>query len=320
MATKQHLVYAPEYKSDLSVLGTTVQFAPDRGARVIRQLKSEFRCPIDVRRPRMLTFNQIELTHDHVYIESLKEPAVWADIFGIPTVLPPGKHTSRILRRLFNEYRLKSGGTLLAAQLALRHGLAANLGAGYHHAHRNRGDGYCLINDIAITIHNLRQKNSVKKVMVVDLDFHQGNGVSTIFAGDADTFTLDFHSLEAWPKNKEQCSLAVAIAGNESHLYNQKLKPALAKALSMFQPELVLFLHGADSYEYGLKERGSCFGLTLEQIRERDELVIDTFADRKIPLALVFAGGYGNRAWEAHYQGVRHLLQRAGALPDKINQ
>lgn len=316
MSNKKILVHAPEYKSDLSVLGTQVQFAPDRGARVMQELQSEFGKlkEFEPRRPRMLTFRQIEMTHDPDYIRSLKKPAVWAEVFGIPTVLPENKQTSRILRRLFNEYRLKAGGTLLAARLALKEGLAANLGAGYHHAHRNRGDGYCIINDIAITIHNLRQEKLAQKVMVVDLDFHQGNGVSTILADDPDVFTLDVHSLEAWPKVKEKCSLAVPIAGHESHLYNTRLKEALGQALARFQPDLVLFLHGADAYEFGLKERGTCFKLTLEQIRERDRLVIDTFADRKIPLALVFAGGYGNRAWEAHYQGVRHLLRRAGVL------
>ena len=150
--------------------------------------------------------------------------------------------------------------------------------------------------------------------MVVDLDFHQGNGVSTIFENDPKVFTLDFHALEAWPMKKQKCSLPVAIRKHEGPLYNAKLKAALDQALASFQPDLVIFVHGADAYEHGLKNRGEGFSLTLAQMNERDRMVIDCFADRHIPLALCFAGGYGDRAWEAHHQAVRHLLLRAGAI------
>ncbi len=313
MNTRKHLVYSPQYQSDLTVLGSNIEFAPDRGERVLRELAREISPGVEVkyRKPQMLTFKQMRRTHSEAYLDSLKLPVTWAEVFGVKTVLPGNGHTAKILRKLLNDYRLKSGGTLLAARMALANGLAANLGAGYHHAHRDRGDGYCVLNDIALTVHNLRFEKLADKVMVVDLDFHQGNGVSSIFADDARVFTLDFHALEAWPMQKQKCSLAVAIRKHEAPLYNEKLKAALALALKSFQPDLVIFVHGADAYEHGLHSRGEGFALTLEQMKERDRLVIDCFADRHIPLALCFAGGYGSRAWEAHYQGVRHLLERA---------
>ena len=316
MKTRKHLVYAPQYQSDLSVLGSTVQFAQDRGARVLNELSKEFSPNLELayRKPQMLTFKQMRRTHDESYLDTLKLPGSWAEIFGVKTVLPQNGHTTKILRQLLGEYRLKSGGTLLAARMAMANGLAANLGAGYHHAHRDRGDGYCVINDIAMTIHNLRAEKVAEKVMVIDLDFHQGNGVSTIFENDPKVFTLDFHALEAWPMKKQKCSLAVAIRKHEGPLYISKLKAALDQALASFEPDLVIFVQGADAYEHGLQNRGDCFSLTLAQMKERDQMVIDCFANRHIPLTLCFAGGYGDRAWEAHHQAVRHLLLRAGAL------
>ncbi len=311
--TRKHLVYSPLYQSDLTVLGSNIEFAADRGARVLSELAREMSpgAELKYRKPQMLTFKQMRRTHDETYLDSLKLPSTWAAVFGVSTVLPSNGHTSKVLRKLLNDYRLKSGGTLLAARMALQNGLAANLGGGYHHAHRDRGDGYCVLNDIAMTVHNLRAEKLADKVMVIDLDFHQGNGVSTIFEGDSKVFTLDFHAFEAWPMHKQKCSLAVAIRKHEAGMYNEKLKEALAQALKSFQPDLVIFVHGADAYEHGLRNRGEGFALTLEQMKERDRLVIDCFADRHIPLALCFAGGYGNRAWEAHYLGVRHLLARA---------
>jgi acetoin utilization deacetylase AcuC-like enzyme len=310
MNTKKHLVFSPLYQTDLTVLGSSVPFAPDRGARVLKELSEQFghKKLLPCRVPRTLTFNQLRRTHDQSYLDSLKLPETWASIFGVRTVLPSGEATARILRRLLYDYRLKSGGTLLAAKLALKNGMAANLGGGYHHGHRDRGDGFCVINDIALAIHNLRALKLAAKVMVVDLDFHQGNGVSTIFANDDNVFTLDFHALEAWPMNKQKCSLAVAIRKDESDLYNAKLEDALARALSSFTPDLVIFVHGADAYEHGLHNRGEAFALTLKQMDVRDRMVIDCFRKRAIPLALCFAGGYGERAWEAHHQAVAYML------------
>ena len=311
---RHHLVYSDRYETDLSVLGTPVDFAPSRGRQVLARLRAEFGEQIVARRARQLTFKQIAQTHDHKYLQDLKDAATWSQIFGVPRVLPHSRETARILARLFYDYRLKSGGTFEAAKLALKYGLAANLGGGYHHAHRDRGDGFCLINDIAMTTNLVISQGLCKKVMVVDLDFHQGNGSASILYGRDDVFILDVFAREGWPYRKEPVDLAVPLSTRDSHLYLDKLKAALTQALGRFAPDLVLFVQGADAFEYGLHNRGDNFALTLDQMKERDELVIDTMVERGIPLAMVFAGGYGPRAWEAHYQGVRHLLIRSEVL------
>ncbi len=315
--TKNHLVYSPSYRSDLSVLGSSVAFAQDRGSRVLDQLARELNgsSPLAHSTPHMVTLKQLKLAHCPCYLDSLKKPATWAATFGLANVLPDNKTTAAILTKLLNEYRIKSGGTLLsAARLALKHAMAVNLGAGYHHAHRSSGDGFCILNDIAIAIKTLQAEKIVQKVMVVDTDFHHGNGTASIFKGNPSVFTLDVYAREAWPFKKEPCSLAVPISASEAHLYLDKLKAALDKALAKFKPDLVIFVQGADTWEQSVLNRGEGFSLPLLVVQAKDELVIDTFAARGIPLALVFAGGYGDKAWEGHYHGVKHLLYRSGVL------
>lgn len=322
MSKKAFLVFHCAYQSDLSVLGTRVAFAQDRGAKVLKKLREEFAGTIDevLVKPRPATFKQLELAHSQAHLEGLKEPESWRKIFGTDKPLERNKENLNTLRKLFREYRLKTGGTITAARLALKHGLAANLGAGYHHAYRDRGDGFCIINDIATTVKVLQSEGRVKTVLIIDLDFHQGNGTSNIFAGDKSVFTLDVHSKEGWPFHKEKSSLDVPVKKDITpQAYLDALKQALTKALAKFKPDLVLFIQGADAYEYGQLNKGEGFSLPLATMKERDELVIDTFVELNIPLALIFAGGYGDRAWEAHHQGVRHLLSRTGILSDSSN-
>lgn len=318
MSTRNHLVWSEKYQSDLSVLGSEVAFALDRGKRVLEELKTEFSITPAFRRPRAVSMKRLQLVHSGAYLRSLKGPQAWAKIFGTAP-LPESEETSAKLANLLKEVRIKSGGTLLAARLALKHGLAANLGGGYHHAYADHGDGFCLLNDIAVAVRTLQDEKLVKKVLIVDLDFHQGNGTSHIFHRDEDVYTLDLHTKEGWPFQKERSTHDVPIARFDGPLYLEKLQAALDKALKKFKPELVIMVQGADAYEHGMLTRGEGFSLPLATMKARDELVIDTFASGNIPLALVFAGGYGGKAWEAHYQGVRHLLLRAGLLTHRTD-
>ena len=315
---KKHLVYSTSYQSDLSVLGSTVSFAQDRGARILDQLAKEFGTGLETayQQPTMVTYKQIKLAHCPCYVSRLKKPATWAETFGLTTMLPDTAESKAILTKLLDEYRVKSGGTLLAARKALDLKLAVNLGAGYHHAHRDHGDGFCVLNDIAIAIRTLQAEKKVERVMVVDTDFHHGNGTASIFKGDKSVFTFDVFAREAWPYKKEPVSLAVPITVAEAHLYLEKVKTALDKALSKFKPDLVIYVQGADTWEQSVLNRGEGFSLPLSVVQAKDELVIDTFAGKDIPLALVLAGGYGDKAWEGHYHGIKHLLFRAGALSE----
>ena len=316
MAGKPVLVFDSAYVSDLQKLGTKVSFAQDRGAKVLAELSREFGENNKgwVTKPKPVRFKELALVHSQDYLRSLFKPAAWAKIFGTKA-LEDNAENRKLLRRLYREYRLKTGGSLAAAQLALKNGLAANLGAGFHHAYADHGDGFCLLNDIAVTVRVLQSCGKVKQVLIIDTDFHQGNGTSKIFEGDDSVFTLDVHSKEGWPFHKEKSRLDLAVKKDITpQAYMEGLRQAIAKALSGFKPDLVIFVQGADAYEYGQLNPGEGFSLPLATMKERDETIIDTFVEREIPLVMLFAGGYGPRAWEAHHQAVRHLLYRAGAI------
>lgn len=313
------LVYHESYQSDLSVLGSSVSFAQDRGKRVLEELEKDCAVKAKVRKPVALTDRQLALVHTPGYLASLGMPETWGKIFGT-TALPDTVDTAKTLKKLLGEYKLKAGGTFLAARIALSEGLAANLGAGYHHAYADHGDGFCLLNDIAIAVRAVQCLGLAKKVLIIDTDFHQGNGTSKIFEGDPTVFTLDVHSREGWPFRKEKSSLDVPIRKDEHDLYIDKLKRAINKAFKSFAPDLVIFVQGADAYQNAQINRGEGFGLPLTTVKERDELIIDTCREKNLPLAMVFAGGYGDRAWEPHYHCVRHLLMRAGVFTHRSDQ
>lgn len=309
---KLKLIYDPRYNSDLSVLGINVPFALDRGQRVLDELaaKNNNGTAVAYCRPKPLTKRDLLLVHDEKYLASLRHPATWQSIFGLPKAPENNDETRKAVRKLLSEIRLKSGGTYHAARAALKSGLAANLGAGYHHAFADHGDGYCSINDVAIAIRKLKAEGLCRKVMIVDVDLHQGNGNASIFRNDPDVFTFDIHALEAYPQRKEQCSLDIAISDEERHLYQERLEEGLKQALESFSPDLIFFIQGSDPY---VKDVGVGFRylrLTLEQLKKRDQFVIDTCVNRGIPVALVFAGGYGPNVWRVHYNAVQHMMDK----------
>jgi acetoin utilization deacetylase AcuC-like enzyme len=308
------LVWAPRYDTDLAALGIIKPFALDRGELVLQQLEKREGRPIPYLEPKAISEEDLLLVHSPEYLETLHKSETWKEIFELSDGEYFPDRAMRPLTDLLDDIKLKCGGTLLASELALKCGLAANLGGGYHHAFPDRGHGFCAIHDIAIAIRSLQKRKLIQRAMVVDLDFHQGDGTAAVFANDPTVFTLSVHSEEGWPEVKQKSSLDVGILSSETDLYLEKAAQALDSALKVFDPELVIYVAGSDPYELDVLPGTSFIKLSLQTMKQRDETVIDYFADRKIPLAMVFAGGYGPHVWEVHYQAVEHLLARAGVL------
>jgi acetoin utilization deacetylase AcuC-like enzyme len=309
----KHLVFSPLYKTDLSAFGIDKPFALDRGEQVLAELTRRFGASTaEYEVPDPISLEDIALVHTPAYLERLKNPETWMQIFEFKDEEYFPEKATKQLPELLSDFRLKSGGTLLAARNALENGLTANLGGGYHHAFPDRGRGYCVIHDVGIAIRRLRKENKIKKVMVVDLDFHQGDGTAVIFKGDYDVFTLSVHSQEGWPDEKQESSMDIPIFQGEEHLYLEKLQSGVSKALRHFAPDLVLYVAGSDPYEKDVLPGSAFLKMTLDQMKERDKFVIDSFAGLGIPLASVFAGGYGPHVWEVHYWSTHYLLERSG--------
>lgn len=309
---QQNLVFSTAYNTNLADFGVDKPFALDRGELVLKQLGTDLQKVVDHLEPDLITDEDILLVHTQEYLESLKQEKTWLDIFEFDSNEYRPETATKQLPELLCDIKLKSGGTLLAARQALKHGLAANLGGGYHHAFPDRGRGYCVIHDVAIAIKRLMADGLIKRAIVVDLDFHQGDGTALIFQNDPNVFTLSVHSEEGWPEEKQKSDLDVSIRENEESSYQKKTEAAIVSALSVFSPDICIFVAGSDPYEKDVLPGSRFIKLSLEQLKKRDAFVIDFFADRGIPLASVFAGGYGPHVWEVHYWATRRLMERSG--------
>lgn len=183
------------------------------------------------------------------------------------------------------------GGTVEAARYALMHGVAMNLAGGTHHAFADHGEGFCVFNDVAVAAADLRATRDVRRVAVVDLDVHQGNGTHALFAGDAATYTFSMHGRRNYPFTKVPGTLDVELEdGTDDATYLSLLAEALPRVLRDARADVVFYLAGADPHE------GDTLGrlrLTHDGLRRRDAMVLDMCREVGIPVAITMAGGYG---------------------------
>ena len=181
-------------------------------------------------------------------------------------------------------------GTLEAARDALDGGLGINLAGGTHHAFADRGEGFCVFNDVAIAIRVLQREGRLTRVAVVDLDVHQGNGTAHIFAADQDVFTFSMHGARNYPFRKERSALDVELPdGCDDAAYLAALDTHLGPVLDAARPELVFYLAGADPY---MHDRFGRLGLSIAGLLERDRRACAAFRRRGLPAAVAMAGGY----------------------------
>jgi acetoin utilization deacetylase AcuC-like enzyme len=198
------------------------------------------------------------------------------------------------------------GGTLGAARLALADGAAANLAGGTHHAFADHGEGYCIFNDLVITVRRLRTEGLAERFLIIDLDVHQGNGTAALCETDTAVFAFSMHGENNYPARKERSSWDIALPDATSdEQYLDILAQALPQMLERFTPDLVFYQAGVDVMA---GDRFGKLGLTMGGVGERDRLV-SAFARRAgLPFVVTLGGGYArdvNRIVEAHCQTVR---------------
>lgn len=210
---------------------------------------------------------------------------------------------------LVNRTCIAVGGTILTAKLALSHGLACNTAGGTHHAFPNYGSGFCIFNDLAIASRILQQLNLVRKVLIVDLDVHQGDGTAFIFLDDASVFTFSMHCEVNFPGTKQKSDLDVPLpVGMEDDAYLQTLAQHLPDLLAQVQPDLVLYDAGVDTH---VGDRLGKLALTDTGIFRREMQVLSTCIAARYPVACVIGGGYADDLNGLVY---RHsLLHRAAS-------
>lgn len=210
---------------------------------------------------------------------------------------------------LLRAFLLCCGGTTLTGTLALELGVAIHLGGGFHHAFADHGEGFCLLNDVAVALAALRARGSIRRAAVVDLDVHHGNGTAAILGDDPDVFTFSMHQEHNYPFPKPPGDLDVGLDdGTRDERYLELLDTHLPSILDDHRPELVIYLAGADPY------RGDQLGglrLSRDGLRKRDRMVFTSCRERDVPVAVVLAGGYAivqDQTVEIHCTTVREAL------------
>ena len=212
--------------------------------------------------------------------------------------------------KMVERSRRSAGATLAAAKAALNEGLAANLAGGTHHAYRDRGSGFCVFNDSAITAKALQKEIHQKlKVAIIDLDVHQGNGTASILQNDQSIFTLSIHGENNFPFTKEQSDLDIGLPnGCQDDDYLSALNQGLEK-LDVFRPDFIIYLAGADPHE---GDRLGKLSVSKDGMCQRDQCVFQFSLDRQIPTAFSMAGGYGREIQstvDIHFQTIQTALQ-----------
>jgi acetoin utilization deacetylase AcuC-like enzyme len=209
-------------------------------------------------------------------------------------------------------FRLMTGGTCRACELALDTGVAVHLGGGLHHAFPNHGEGFCLFNDVAVAVRRLQGHGRIRRAAIVDCDVHHGNGTAVVFEGDPTVFTFSIHQQHNYPLFKPRSDLDVGLEdGTGDGLYLEKLAAALPVVMRD-RPQLVVYLAGADPFRL---DRLGGLALSFDGLRRRDRLVFETARQAGAPVAVVLAGGYATDVEdtvEVHVGTVAEALGASG--------
>ena len=197
-----------------------------------------------------------------------------------------------------------TGGTVLASKLAVKHRLACNTAGGSHHAFSNQGNGYCVFNDVAVATNYLKNKFKYKKILILDLDVHQGDGTAKIFENDESVFTASIHSKKNYPSKKQNSNIDIELEDGMKDEEYLNIVNQLLKKIENIRFDFVFYVAGVDVH---FEDRLGKLNLTEEGIKKREELVINTFFKKNIPLCGVLGGGYNNNFEQlVHLHSILH--------------
>jgi acetoin utilization deacetylase AcuC-like enzyme len=304
------LVYSDDY-----YLAIGDHVFPGQKYRLVHQqlLGKRVAEPADFVQPAPATDNDVRLAHTVEYVEKLRTGMLSAKeemVMEIP-----------VTPQIVNAFWLNAGGSIKAAELALRDGVAINIGGGFHHAFADHGEGFCMINDVAIAIRSMMCDGKISRAMVLDCDVHQGNGTAAIFGqsqaelqpspswsapmfaaphpvsmserDSGDVFTISMHQENNYPAWKPPSSIDVNLPDRTTDAeYLAWLDNALSAGLRQFEPDLLCYVAGADPY---FEDQLGGLSLTIDGLKQRDEFVFNACKTHGIPVMVTFAGGYARR-------------------------
>jgi len=305
------VVYSKKYQINLAGLERLHPFDIHKYSKIYNRLVADgILAAGEAHVPNELTREQILMVHTPAFLDSLKNPKTLARYLEAPVV---GRLPAALLDRgMLRAFRRASGGTLLAARLALKHGIAVNIGGGYHHAKPGKGEGFCIYADMPITVKVLQKENLVRRVLIVDLDVHQGNGTIVCCRNDPNVYTFSMHQGTIYPHPKEKGSRDIELdAGTTDEEYLRILRKALPEVIAKSKPDLVILQAGCDTLK---GDPLASLAMTQKGIVIRDAYVVDTCARRAIPVVMTTGGGYSKEAWKVQHASIANLLAKYGVV------
>jgi acetoin utilization deacetylase AcuC-like enzyme len=206
------------------------------------------------------------------------------------------------------------GGTIACSAVALEKRMAIHLGGGFHHAFPDHGEGFCVLNDVAVAIKKLKRDGKIERALIIDCDLHQGNGTAFIFSKDRDVFTFSIHQQNNYPSFKPKSDLDIGLEdGTGDEEYLAQLRENIPPVIDKFRPEVIIYLAGADPYQ---DDQIGGLGLAVEGLKQRDEFIYTQALNQRIPLAIVLAGGYARRLEDTvkiHFNTVAGAIKMFGS-------
>lgn len=289
------LYYSPYYYADI---GEDHVF-PIRKFELVRNvlLEEGTLCEEEIVEPKPASVEDLLLVHTEEYVTRLQNGALTAKEvrkLGLPW-------SKSLVRRTFHAI----SGTINAARYALESGIASNLAGGTHHAYPDRGEGFCVLNDVAVAIRVLQREKLAERFLIVDCDVHQGNGTAFIFQNSPEVFTFSMHGAKNYPLFKETSNLDIELAdGTGDKEFLETLKEALPR-IFLHNADVIFYLGGADPFE---KDKLGRLNLSIKGLRERDETVLRFAKEHHTPIVTTMSGGYAldiNDTVEIHANTIR---------------
>jgi len=295
------IVYSPLYNVDL----LDCVFPAVKYDLIYQKLIPEYEDIIIT--PKAATDSEVLLVHTKEYIEKLKTSNLTQEEM-YKLELP---YSEELIKASF----MCAGGTILAIRTSLKEKICIHLGGGFHHSFSDHGEGFCVLNDIAIGIRTIQKEKLAKRFLVIDCDLHQGNGTADIFKDNRDVFTFSIHQENNYPMIKPKSSLDVGLPDGTGDLeYLLNLKTHINKVIEDFDPEGIVYIAGADPYQY---DQLGGLDLTKEGLIKRDQYIFSL----DIPTAVVLAGGYAENVCdtvEIHYNMVREAVKLVNQNGGKV--
>lgn len=304
------IVFHKDYDVSFYGLEKFHPFYTKKYGAIARQL--QLSCGIsseEFQKPSRITDQELQTVHTAHYLEMLKDSAIVANIAEqqLLSYMP----NSLLQNTILDSIRYATAGTVLGAQLAMKHGWAINLAGGYHHAKSHTGEGFCFFADIPLAIKKLRETNPSLKVLVVDLDAHQGNGLETIHGPDPLTYIFDMYSKNNYPRDVAVYKYIDFNFPLNDYIQDQEylniLKTELPKAIATTQPDIIIYNAGTDIFE---QDPIGKMRITKEGIIERDFFMFSQAFENETPILMVLSGGYSAENPRIISESIENILKK----------